>query len=188
MGRSAMVPPGELHPLESLASHSHRALLDKVVQPDLERPRRLAALDQDVPVCVVQAGAPATRDQLPGAVRRAAAAAFAPEHLGGLALHSSGVVHVPASAYSQTVELFRAELGTYPGLATWPDSELVAEYERSWRGAVDAGACLLAGGEVERTPYGPLLKPTLLVNVPADSAWAAPGRPLAQIRLVRHPD
>lgn len=122
--------------------------------------------------------------ELAAAVRRSCMG-FGPAGLGGLAHASCGVVEVAPEHYSAAVELFRAAIATHPGVPTWADPGLAEAYEAAWRGAVDAGACLLAGGDVERVPAGLLLKPTLLVNVPLGSPWAQPGRPLAQVRLVR---
>lgn len=62
---------------------------------------------------------------------------------------------------------------------------LVERYRSRWRAALDEGAVLLMGGQVSETPAGPILAPTLLVNVPSTGETAAPAEPLAQLRLVR---
>lgn len=118
-------------------------------------------------------------------VKRAAVDLFQTRSLGGLRHQNAGVIHVPSAIYSDVIELFRDALSGCAGFPTWPGGALPELYEAAWRGAVDGGASLLCGGHVERTRHGPVLQPTLLVNVAPHSPWARPGLPLAQIRLVR---
>lgn len=125
----------------------------------------------------------------PGTLDAQVAAAVAhgagPLALGGFA-HAATALHVVAPAcYPDLVERFRAALAAEPALPTWPDADLRRAYAAAWRGAIDAGATLIAGGTERTSPDGPLLAPTLLVNVPHASRWARSQRPLAQLRLVR---
>lgn len=128
---------------------------------------------------------PHSRAALAATVQATVQQMFGARAMGGLANQSAGVIHVQSAIYSEVVELFRDALQHHPGLPTWPGGARIKLYEAAWRGAVDAGASLLCGGQIERTRYGPLLQPTLLVNVSMDSHWSRPGLPLAQLRLVR---
>ena len=58
-------------------------------------------------------------------------------------------------------------------------------YRSRWRAALDEGGVLVTGGRDEYSPAGPLLAPTLLVNLPAEARALELGEPLAQLRLAR---
>jgi hypothetical protein len=58
-------------------------------------------------------------------------------------------------------------------------------YTARWRGLVDRGAAILAGGRWSRSGAGAQLAPSLLVNVDPAELSAAPAEPLAVLGIVR---
>ena len=120
-------------------------------------------------------------------------AAFAPGRgYFGLGHGAPLLAAVPARVYAAfvaaMVERFdrhvpELDLPVVPG----PGADLVDRYRARWRGLVDEGATIVAGGEALRGPGGLRLAPALLVNVdPAELRRPGP-EPLAVLGLVRCP-